>query len=148
MRKCHFSANFFLSSHFYTSLRIYGFCEPFWFLTLFSKIRKWFFTSAGKCQENLINIFQMSGRWFPSIPKGGMHPHKSRGIFSDIMDTASRLYTLYGLETLYVQSSRHVGITQKVLRHIWHFLKYLWCHQCQIFSSFCSFWLQQVSWSL
>ena len=35
--------------------------------------------------------------------------------FSDILATASRLSTLYGLETLHVQSSRHLGITQQVL---------------------------------
>ena len=70
-------------------------------------------------------IFQISGRWFPWHPKGGCTPtsHKPRDIFSerDILSTASRLNILYGLETWYVQSSRHVRITQKVLRHIQHF---------------------------
>ena len=41
--------------------------------------------------------------------------------FTHILATATRLNTSYGLETLHAQSSRHVGITQKVLRHIRHF---------------------------
>ena len=46
-------------------------------------------------------IFQMSGRWFPWQPKGGMvyTPPKSRGVFSDILATANMLNTLYGLKT-------------------------------------------------
>ena len=48
-------------------------------------------------------------------------PHKSKGVFSDILTTASRTNTLYGLETRYIQSSRHVGIIKKVLRLIRHF---------------------------
>ena len=63
--------------------------------------------------------FQMSG--FRGILKGGVHPLKSWGDFSDILATASSINTLYGLETWYVQSSRHIGITQKVLRHIRNF---------------------------
>ena len=43
--------------------------------------------------------------------------------FSDILTTATRLNTLKGLETWYVQSPRHVLITKKVLKHIRHFLR-------------------------
>ena len=79
-----------------------------------------------QCYQNYLRhlwliffIFQITGRWFPGTPKGGVHrPYKSRGVFTDILATASRLNTLYGLKTLHVQSSRHVGITQRVLRHI------------------------------
>ena len=54
-------------------------------------------------------IFQWSGRWFPWHSKGGcILPHKSRGVFSDILGTASRLDAFHGLETWWVQSSRHV----------------------------------------
>ena len=70
-----------------------------------------------------IFIFQMSRRWFSWQPKGGMvyTPPKSRGVFSDILATANRLNTMYGLQTWYAKSSRQVEITQKVLRHIRHF---------------------------
>ena len=44
-------------------------------------------------------------------------PQISRGVFSDILATASRLNTLYGIGTLYVQSSRHDSIISKFLRH-------------------------------
>ena len=82
-----------------------------------------------QCYQNYLRhlwlkffIFQMSGRWFPWHPKGGCTPpHKSRGVFTHILATATRLNTSYGLETLHAQSSRHDGITQKVLRHIRHF---------------------------
>ena len=68
-------------------------------------------------------IFQVSGRWFPWHPKeGGVHPSINLEVFfTHILATASGLNTSYGLETLHAQSSRHVGITQKVLRHIRHF---------------------------
>ena len=67
-------------------------------------------------------IFQMSGGWFLWHLKGGVYtPHKSRGVFSDILAMASRLSTLYGLKTWYVQSSGLVGIMKKVLIHIQHF---------------------------
>ena len=73
-------------------------------------------------QTYLVTIFEMSGWWFLWHPKGRCTPpHKSWGVFSDILATASRLNTLYGLETLHAQLSRHVEITQKVLRHIRHF---------------------------
>ena len=49
-------------------------------------------------------IFQMSARWFPWHPKG---PLLNPEFFSDILATTSRIHTLYGLETWYVQSSRH-----------------------------------------
>ena len=65
-------------------------------------------------------IFQISGRYFPWHPKGGLYtPINLEVSFWDILATASRLNTFYGLET--VQSSRHFGITKKVLRHIRHF---------------------------
>ena len=53
--------------------------------------------------------------------KGVYTPHKSRDVFSDILATASGLITSYGLETLHAQLSRHVGITQTVLRDIRRF---------------------------
>ena len=43
----------------------------------------------------------------------------NRGLM--VLATVSRLYTLYGLETLHVKSSRHVEIPQNVLRHIRRF---------------------------
>ena len=69
-------------------------------------------------QASMVKIFhfQMSGRWFPWVSLD-----KSRGVFSDILATASRLNTLYELETLHAQLSGHFRITQKVLRHIRHF---------------------------
>ena len=65
----------------------------------------------------------MSGRWFPWHPKGGVYtpPINLEVFFTHILATATRLNTSYGLETLHAQLSRHVGITQKVLRHIRHF---------------------------
>ena len=69
-------------------------------------------------QASMVKIFHFSDEWKmvsvePSI--------NLEVFFSDILATASRLNTYYGLETLHAQSSRHVGITQKVLRHIRHF---------------------------
>ena len=44
-----------------------------------------------------------------------MHTPKNREVsFSDIMATASRLSTLYGLETLHEHSSRYFRIIKKV----------------------------------
>ena len=64
-------------------------------------------------------ISQISGWWFPWHPKGGCTPPINLEVFfSDILATATRLNTLYGLETWYVQSPRRVLITKKVLRHI------------------------------
>ena len=60
-------------------------------------------------------IFLMSWRWFP------WHPINLEVFFSDILATTSRLNSLYGLAT-FVQSSRHVWIMKKVLRHTQHFL--------------------------
>jgi len=65
-------------------------------------------------------------RWvkggFRGTPKGGVHPPINLEVFfTHILATATRLNTSYGLETLHAQLSRHVGITQKVLRHIRHF---------------------------
>ena len=83
-----------------------------------------------QCYQNYLRhlwlkffIFQMSGRWFPWHPKGGVYtpPINLEVFFTHILATATRLNTSYGLETLHAQSSRHVGITQKVLRHIRHF---------------------------
>ena len=78
----------------------------------------------------------MRGRWFscPSI--------NPEVFFSDILATASRSNTLYGLETLYVQSSRHVRIIEKDLSTSDIFDVIMTCH---IFTSFCSYWLRQVS---
>ena len=45
-------------------------------------------------------------------------PMNPEVLFSDILATANRLNTLYGLETRHVQFTRHVGIIQKVWRHI------------------------------
>ena len=54
--------------------------------------------------------------------RGGVHPPINLEVFfTHILATATRLNTSYGLKTLHAQSSRHVGITQKVLRHIRHF---------------------------
>ena len=70
-------------------------------------------------QTYLVRIFEMSGWWFLWHPKGRCTPpHKSWGVFSDILATASRLNTLYGRETWYVQSSRNVKIITNVLRYI------------------------------
>ena len=61
-----------------------------------------------QCYQNYLRhlwlkffIFQMSGRWFPWHPKGGgVHPPINLEVFfSDILATASRLNTLYGLTT-------------------------------------------------
>ena len=76
------------------------------------------------CQAPLIRIFHFSDRWkvVSVAPQRGVYnPHTSWAVFSDKLATASRLNTLYGLETWYVQSSRSVTIIKKVLRHIWHF---------------------------
>ena len=40
----------------------------------------------------------MSGRWFPWHPKRGYTPPINLKMFSDILATASRFNTLYGLE--------------------------------------------------
>ena len=44
--------------------------------------------------------------------------HKSRRVFSDILATAIMVNTLYGLETWYVKSFRHIGIIQNVFWHL------------------------------
>ena len=67
-----------------------------------------------QCYQNYLRhlwlkffIFQMSGRWFPWHPKGGCTPPINLEVFfSDILATATRLNTLYGLETWYVQSTK------------------------------------------
>ena len=50
----------------------------------------------------------MRGRWFP------WYPINLEVFFSDILATASRLNTFYGLETLSAQSSRHDRIIENV----------------------------------
>ena len=74
----------------------------------------------------MVKIFHFSDEWndgFRGTPKGGgVHPPINLEVFfTHILATATRLNTSYGLETLHAQLSRHVGITQKVLRHIRHF---------------------------
>ena len=104
-----------------------GVQPPVRFFFISDFVLKYTKTIFCKCHQNYLRhlwlklfIFQMSGRWFPWHPKW-YTPHKSIGIFTHILATASRLNTLYGLETLHAQSSRHVEITQNVLRHIRHF---------------------------
>ena len=74
-----------------------------------------------QCYQNYLRhlwlkffIFQMSGRWFLWLPHLEV-------VFIHVLAMATRLNTSHGLETLHAQLSRHVGITQKVLRHIRHF---------------------------
>ena len=107
--------------------RIYGGVYTFTFSFIYSLRYEKDFC---QCYQNYLRhlwlkffIVQMSGGWFPWQPKGVYIPHKSRGVSSDILATTSRLNTLYGLETWYVQSCRHVEIIQKVLRHFRHFLR-------------------------
>ena len=66
-------------------------------------------------------------------------PHESRGAFSDTFATTSRLNILYGLETWYVQSSRHIQIMRKDMRHIRYFWRIYAVYQ------FWSFWPHEVS---
>ena len=92
--------------------RIYGGCTPhfmnFFISDFILKDTKKIFC---KCYQNYLRhlwlksfIFQMSGRWFPWHPKGGCTPPINLEVFfSDILATASRLNTSYGLETLHVQ---------------------------------------------
>ena len=60
----------------------------------------------------------MSGRWFPWHSKvGGCRaPIHDEVFFSEIMATEKRSNNLYGLKTLYVQSSRHLRIIKMVFR--------------------------------
>ena len=83
-----------------------------------------------QCNQNhLRRRWKKFFRWiegsFRGTKKGGGVPSPApinpEVIFSDTLVTASRLNNLYGLETWYVQSFRHVKIIQKVLRLIWHF---------------------------
>ena len=60
-------------------------------------------------QMILIHIFHSSNQW-----KVVNVASTSRGIFSNIHATASKLNTQHRLETLYLHSSRHVGIIEKV----------------------------------
>ena len=84
-----------------------------------------------KCYQiisgSLVEICYFSGEWkvVSVAPQrgGGVHPPQKNleVFFTHILASATRLNTSYGLETLQAQLSRHVGITQKVLRHIRHF---------------------------
>ena len=75
----------------------------FLFLTSFFKYEKDFLQVLSKLSHaSMVKffIFQMSGRWFPWHPKGGCTPPINLEVFfSDILATATRLNTLYGLET-------------------------------------------------
>ena len=115
--------------------RIYGGCTPlyvlFWCLTSFFMIQKRFFANVIKIISGIYGffIFQMSGGWFPWHPKEGCTPPINLQLFfTDILATASRLNISYGLETLHVQSSRHVRISQNCLRHSLTSLTDLWRH--------------------
>ena len=100
--------------------------KHFWFLTSFFKIQKDFLTELSKLfQASLFQNFYFSDEWkvVSWHPKGGCTPSiKSLGVFSDILATASKLNTLYELETFHIHSSRHVIYIEKVLRHIQHFV--------------------------
>ena len=76
-------------------------------------------------QASMVKIFHFSDEWkvvSVAPQRGGVHPPINLEVFfTHILATATRLNTSYGLETLHAQLSRHVGITQKVLRHIRHF---------------------------
>ena len=85
-----------------------GGCTPpfydlFLFLTSFFKIRKIFLQVSSKLpQASMIKFFHFSDKWkvvSVAPQKGLCTPHKSCNIFSEILATASRLNTLYGLET-------------------------------------------------
>ena len=133
--------------------RIYGGCTPllrfFLCLTSFLKIRKRFFASVIKIISGISSQNFSFFRWvqggFRGTPKGGCTPPINLEMFfSDILATATRLNTLYGTETWYVQSPRRVLIPKKVFRHIRHFDVSMMSSMSD-FSSFCSFWLQLVS---
>ena len=70
-------------------------------------------------QASMVKIFHFSDE--RKVVSVYTPPINLEVFFTHILATATRLNTLYGLETLHAQSSRHVGITQKVLRHIRHF---------------------------
>ena len=76
-------------------------------------------------QASMVKIFHFSDEWkvvSVAPQRGGVHPPINLEVFfTHILATATRLNTSYGLEILHAQLSRHVGITQKVLRHIRHF---------------------------
>merc|ERR1719494_345118 len=70
----------------------------------------------------MVKIFHLSDEWkvvSVAPQRGGVHPPSINleVFFTHILATASRSNTSYCLETLHAQSSRHVGIIQKVLRH-------------------------------
>ena len=82
----------------------------------FFKIRERFFARENYLRLCCLRyfIFQIIERWFPWHLKVCVPS-------SNILAMASRLNTFYGFETPYVQSSRHVWIIEKVLRHIRYF---------------------------
>ena len=72
-------------------------------------------------QVSLVKIFHFLDEWkmVSVAPQRRVYtPLNLEVYFSDIMVTASRLNTFCGLETLYVHSSRHYRIINKVLRHL------------------------------
>ena len=75
--------------------------------------------SSKLSQASMVKIFHFSDKWkvVYVAPQRGVYtpfsPIKLEVFFSDILATASRLNTLYGLQTWYVQSSRHVRIIEK-----------------------------------
>ena len=107
--------------------RIYGGCTPPF--TIFFDFRLRSLRYEKDFLPVLSKLSQASDRWFSQAggfrgtPKGGgVHPPINLEVFfTHILATTSRLNTSYRLETLHAQTSRHVGITQKVLRHIRHF---------------------------
>ena len=80
---------------FFKGRRIYGGC----------KVRSRFFVNVIKTISGVFFLIFQFFRWveggFLGTSKGAVHPHNSRSIFSDTKVTASRLNTMYGLETLY-----------------------------------------------
>ena len=54
-------------------------------------------------QASMVQMSHFSDKWkvvSVASQRGGIHPpHKSRGVFSDILTTATRLNTFYVLET-------------------------------------------------
>ena len=118
-----------------------------------SRYKKYFFC---QCYQNylrrlLLRFFRWVAGGFCCTPKRWGRGQgwctstpKTWGVFSEILATASRLNTLYGLETLYVQISRH-GRIIKSFEAYPTFLTYSLRHKCRIFTLFCNFWLYGVS---
>ena len=101
---------------------------------------------------NILDFWLPSSRYekdfFASVYLNYVRRLSSKEVFfSDILATTSRLNTLHGLETGYVQSDDG-KILEKSFKTYPTFLTYIGRHQCQTFRSFYSFWLQQVSLSV